>query len=291
MYTHIYKFYPLQEFELIFGKNTTILQEIEFYSDFYLSKLPNDCEIITKNSNGNITTIEHENIIYTTLDFRNSEDLLTFINFYEELNKDIEAPEWFNEINMFDDLEQKQLIEENTNKINELKLKNENAQNKLDKNNEYKSILYKQSKPLEVSVREILQELLNYDLSDFEDIGHEDFLIEFDDVTFIGEIKGVKRNLTNNHLSELDVHFTRRQDEVEDENLQPILIANRFINRPPYERDPVNHKQIELAENKYKCLIVDSYDLLRLFEKFKKEEINAKEIKDIFNREVGLFKF
>ena len=192
---------------------------------------------------------------------------------------------------MFDDLEQKQLIEENTNKINELKLKNENAQNKLDKNNEYKSILYKQSKPLEVSVREILQELLNYDLSDFEDIGHEDFLIEFDDVTFIGEIKGVKRNLTNNHLSELDVHFTRRQDEVEDENLQPILIANRFINRPPYERDPVNHKQIELAENKYKCLIVDSYDLLRLFEKFKKEEINAKEIKDIFNREVGLFKF
>ena len=192
---------------------------------------------------------------------------------------------------MFDDKEQKLQIKENEDKIKSLEEDITNAENKLKENNYYKSILYKQGKPLVKVVFKMLEEMLNCDLSKFKDIYKEDFLLEFDDVTFIGEIKGVKRNLTNNHLSELDVHFTRRQDEVEDENLQPILIANRFINRPPYERDPVNHKQIELAENKYKCLIVDSYDLLRLFEKFKKEEINAKEIKDIFNREVGLFKF
>ena len=290
VYDHIYQFYPLPEFKLIFGKNTTIIQETEFKSDFYLSDLPEECKTLTKNSNGKITSVEHENIIYTTLDFKNSQDLLTFINLYEQLNEDIIAPEWFSEVNMFDDLEQKQLIEENTNKINELKAKNENAQNKLDKNNEYKSILYKQSKPLEESVRLILQELLDYDLSDFEDVGHEDFLIEFNDVTFIGEIKGVKRNLTNNHLSELDVHLTRRQDEVEDENLQPLLIANRFIKRPLDEREPVNHKQIELAENKYKCLIIDSYELLKLFEKFKKNEITTEEIINRFNDEIGLFK-
>lgn len=290
IYTFMSKFYTLPEFKLIFGKNTTNLQEIEFQSDFYLSNLPKECKTLTKNSNGKITSVEHKNIIYTTLDFKNREDLLTFIDFYEQLNDDIEAPEWFSEVNMFDDLEQKQLIEENNNKINELKVKNENAQNKLDKNNKYKSILYKQSKPLEESVRQILQELLDYELSDFEDIGHEDFLIEFDNVTFIGEIKGVKRNLTNNHLSELDVHLTRRQDEVEDENLQPILIVNRFIKLPIGEREPVNHKQIELAENKYKCLIIDSYELLKLFEKFKKNEITTEEIINRFDDEIGLFK-
>ena len=291
VYEHISNFYPLKEFKLIFGKNVTTLHEREYQSDFYLSDLPDNCEIITKNSNNKITSIEHENIIYTTLDFKEDEDLLTYISVYEEfIRGDVMAPDWFDEINMFDDLEQKQLIEENTYKIKELETEKREAQEKLDKNNEYKSILYKQSKPLENAVKPVLEELLEYDLSDFEDIGHEDFLIEFDDVTFIGEIKGIKKNITNNHLSELDVHYTRRQDEIEEENLQPIIIANRFINRPPEERDPVNHRQIELAENKYECLIIDSVDLLKLFEMFKKGEIKTEEIKNRFNNEIGLFK-
>ena len=290
VYEHISNFYPLKEFKLIFGKNVTIIQEREYQSDFYLSNLPDNCKIITKNSNNKITSIEHENIIYTTLDFKEDKDLLTYIRVYEEfIRGDVAAPDWFNEINMFDDLEQKQLIEENTYKIKELETENIEAQEKLHKNNEYKSILYKQSKPLENAVKPILEELLNYDLSNFEDIGHEDFLIELDDVTFIGEIKGIGKNITNNHLSELDVHFTRRQDEVQDENLQPILIANRFMNRPPDERDPINHAQIELAKNKYECLIIDSMELLKLFEKFKNGEIKTEEIKNRFNNEIGLF--
>lgn len=290
-YEQICEFYPLKNLNLIFGKNITHLHGDEYTADFYFSNLSDDCAIITKNSNDNVTSIEHEDIIYTTLDFKKTEELLTFISFYEEfMGEDIEVPDWFEEINMFDDLEQKQLIEENTDKIQELETENKEAQEKLDKNNEYKSILYKQSKPLENAVKPIVGELLGYDLSDFEDIGHEDFLIEFDDVTFIGEIKGIKRNITNNHLSELDVHFTRRQDVVEDENLQPILIANRFISRPPEEREPVNHKQIELAENKYGCLIIDSLELLKLFEKFKNEDITTEEIKNRFNNETGLFK-
>lgn len=290
VYNQIYEFYPLRQLKLIFGKNVTTIKENEFNADFYFSNLTDDCEIITKNSNNNVTSIEHEDIIYTTLDFKNTEDLLTFISFYEEfIGEDIETPDWFNEINMFDDLDQKQLIEENTDKILELETENKEAQEKLDKNNEYKSILYKQSKPLENAVRSILEELLDYDLSDFKDIGHEDFLIELDDVTFIGEIKGINKNVTTNHLSKLDVHFTRRQDEIKDENLQPILIVNRFLDRKPEKREPVNQEQIKLAENKYKCLIIDSLELLRLFEKFKNGEIETESIKNRFNEEIGLF--
>ena len=130
---------------------------------------------------------------------------------------------------------------------------------------------------------------LLYDLSNFKDTGGEDFLIEFDDVTFIGEIKGVKKNITNEHLNKLDLHLTRRQKKVKDENLQPLFIANRFINRPPEKREPVNHDQIENATNKYKILIIDTYDLLKLFEKFKNGEMTSEKIKNKFNEEIGLF--
>ena len=289
VYAHISKFYTLSEFKLIFGKNNTKIGGNELNADFYLSDFSQDCELITKNDNGNVTSIQYEDIIYTTLKFENEYDIYSFIQFVEELNNEIEAPAWFSEVKMFDDEEHLQLIEENSNKINELQLEIDNALNKLDKNNEYKSILYKQSKPLEDSVRAILQELLSYDLSDFVDIGEEDFLIKFDNVTFIGEIKGVGKNITNNHLSKLDLHFTRRQDKVPNENLKPILIVNRFINRPPEDREPINHQQIEFAETKYKCLIIDSYELLKLFEKFKNHEITTEEIIQIFDEEIGLF--
>lgn len=52
----------------------------------------------------------------------------------------------------------------------------------------------------------------------------------------------------------------------------------------------MNHEQIKCAETKYKYLIIDSLELLKLFEKFKKGEINTEEIKNRFNDEIGLFK-
>ena len=174
-------------------------------------------------------------------------------------------------------------------KINELEIENKNAQNKLNENNEYKSILYKQTKPLEKIVKQIVGELLNCNLTDSKNIGHEDFLIKFDDVTFIGEIKGTKKNLINTHLSELDVHYSRRKDSITGENLKPILIINRFMHISPENRNSINNTQLELAENKYKCLIIDSYDLLKLFGKFKNNEISTDEIKNKFNAEIGLF--
>lgn len=99
IYNHICKFYPLPYFKLIFGKNKTNLQEIEFQSCFYLTNLPKECEILTKNSMGKIIA-EHENIIYTRLDFENNEYLFTFIDFYEQLNEDIGVPNWFKEVNI-----------------------------------------------------------------------------------------------------------------------------------------------------------------------------------------------
>ena len=282
---YIYPYIP----DVGYEKNFKKINGKRFSADFYL-KMCGATLIFSDKSEKPLAVIQNDRIISTTLKINNIDYLFDFLTEIGLINPKIKVPYWFNKINMFDDLNQKRLIEENTNKIHELETKNKEAQEKLDKNNEYKSILYKQSKPLENAVKSIIEELLDYDLSDFEDIGHEDFLIELDDVTFIGEIKGTKKNITNNHLSNLDVHFTRRQGKIKNENLQPILIANRFIERPIENREPVNHEQIKCAETKYKCLIIDSLELLKLFEKFKKGEIDTEEIKNRFNDEIGLFK-
>ena len=47
----------------------------------------------------------------------------------------------------------------------------------------------------------MLDELLDYDSSEFVDEGKEDFFIKKEDVTFIGEIKGVSSSIANKNVS------------------------------------------------------------------------------------------
>ena len=204
-------------------------------------------------------------------------------------------PKWFEKIEMFDDKEKKLIIEQNEQKIESLKNEIITAENKLKENNNYKSILYTQEKPLEKTVRNILQELINYDLSDFKDEKREDFLIELEHVTFIGEIKGVNSNLKNSHLAQLNLHYAHRRDILKEknieENLKPIMVINRFKEYPPEKRKPIDQEQINLAINNYHgTLIITVESLLKLCEKFKNEEITTKEIINRFKNEKGLFK-
>lgn len=192
---------------------------------------------------------------------------------------------------MFDDSKQKEIINENYSQIDKLCSEIEIAKEKLEKNNEYKSILYKQGKPLEKTVLKILGELLNHNLSKFIDEKREDFLIELNDVTFVGEIKGVKTNLKNKHLAQLNIHLEKRREKIKDENLKPIIIINRFRDVHPDEREPIDEEQINFAINKYEhTLIITVEDLLKLYEEFKVKKIDSEEICGRFKNEEGLFK-
>ena len=159
-------------------------------------------------------------MIFTTLQLTTQEKVITFIE-NTLLEKKIKAPDWFEEIEMFDDEKQKKLISKNKSQINELNSKIDVANEKLRINNEYKSILYTNGKYLEKTVLKILGELLNEDLSKFIDEKREDFLIKYDNVTFVGEIKGVNSNLKNKHLAQLNINLEKRRDEVGEKILNP----------------------------------------------------------------------
>ncbi|ALT68231.1 hypothetical protein [Methanobrevibacter millerae] len=293
----IYKFLKLYfnspPFELIFEKNKTKMDNAELSADFYLDINHNSCEIITKNTNDNATTIKYKNIIYTTLNLENNRDIIHFIKEIEP--KDIiDIPNWFDEIEMFDDEEKKLFIEQRKQEIQLLEEEINTAENKLEENNYYKSILYKQGKPLVKIVFKMLEEMLDYDLSEFKDVYKEDFLIKFNDITFIGEIKGVNSNVKKGHLGQLDDHVTDREDYLDENNIKeiikPLLIINTFIKKNPYEREEVDKTTIKKAEEKYETLIITTIPFLKLYEKFKNNEITTEEIKNRFKDEIGLFK-
>ena len=285
-------YFGIEEITLAYGVNETIINDEEIGSDFYFQDISN-FKILTKNIISKPTTIQRRNYVLTTIQLSYGEDIKNFIN--QIFSPSVESiPDWFDEIEMFDDKEQKLQIKENEDKIKSLEEDITTAENKLKENNYYKSILYKQGKPLVKVVFKMLEEMLNCDLSKFKDVYKEDFLLEFDDVTFIGEIKGVNSNVKNRHLSQLDDHVSDREDYLKEnnleENIKPLLIENTFIETKPSEREEVDDATIEKAKEKYQSLIITSIPFLELYQSFKNGEITTEEIKNRFKDEIGLFK-
>ena len=176
-------------------------------------------------------------------------DIKTIIRKIQFNNSD-SAPKWFDEIKLYDDQHHLDMIKKYENEITQLENKIDNSKKILDKNNVYKSILYTQGTVLVKVVFEMLETMLNCDLSDFCDVYHEDVFIEFDDWALIGEIKGVKSNVKNSHLSQLDNHA---DEKIETNNynhltLKQILIINTFREQNPYERIEVENKTIKKAK-------------------------------------------
>ena len=137
----------------------------------------------------------------------------------------------------------------------------------------------------------ILDELLDYDSSEFVDEKREDFLVKKEDITFIGEIKGVSSAIANKNVSQLDVHvqsyLDNLQEERKEEKVKGLLIINHQRNKPIEERQEVHEHQVNLAKRNG-SLIIETQTLLRIFEKYKLGRITKEECKKLFEDNVGL---
>lgn len=285
----------LQFMSITYEKTTTMLGKTKISADFNLLNFSeSNFEPITFSSNSNkVTTVKNSKYIVTTLNILEDGEILK--KFIEEYCKDEkqkqEIPEWMEEVNFFDDEELKENKNKNLTKIRELNVLNEEIDIKVKKNLEYKSILYTNGDELVKVVLEILDEILEYDSSKFVDEKKEDFLIKKEDITFIGEIKGLTSAVKNENVSQLDVHvqsyLDKLQQERTDEKVKGLLIINHQRTKPIDERQEVHEHQIKLA-TRNESLIIETKTLLRIYEKYKLGDMTKEECKKLFEDNVGL---
>ncbi|KZX16735.1 hypothetical protein MBCUT_05990 [Methanobrevibacter cuticularis] len=294
--------------EIKYTNQITKINDHNFISNFYFAG--SELETITFSNSKKQTTLKANNIILTTILINSYEELRIFLEGIGCIKKSQKIPDWFTTIEMFDDDKQNEKIEEIDEEV--LKLKSEKivAYEKLKENNKYKSILYTQSTELETVVREILDEILDTNLSDFEDENLSDFLIELEDLIFIGEIKGLTKNLKTRNVSQLRTHKEEYLNEIEearinegidlkdletyieelDNKIKPLMIVNRYLDILPDERERINSRQINLAESDG-SLLIETTVLLSMFEQFLKSDLTKEEIIEILKNRTGLLEF
>lgn len=294
--------------EIKYTNQITTINDYEFISNFYFTG--SELETITFSNSEKQTTLKSNNIILTTILINSYEELVIFLEGIGCIKKGQKIPDWFTTIEMFDDNKQNEKIEEIDEEISKLKSEKMFAYDKLEENNKYKSILYTQSTELETVVRKILDKMLDTDLSEFEDENLSDFLIELEDLIFIGEIKGLTKNLKTRNVSQLRTHKEEYLNEIEeakinegvdlkdleiyieelDNKIKPLMIVNRYLDIHPDEREIINSRQINLAESDGSLLIETTF-LLNMFEQFLKNNLTKEEIIEILKNRKGLLEF
>lgn len=239
-------------------------------TDFFINNAYGNVLATFDNSSNKVTAVRNNNVVVTTLPLLESrEPLAAFTTLLNEPTIS-EAPTWFGSLPlMFDDAQLRKTIAIEEAAIEEARERITNAKAKLEKNDEYKSILYENGTALEKTVRTMLGDIFNWDPEDFEDVGTSDFIIRHGDKYFVGEIKGENSNVTNKHLSQLQLNLDTDQGNgriPEDAQTVGLLIANTFRKTEPSTRPPVDEKQIAIARDRYESLIVTTPVLLKLYE-------------------------
>lgn len=85
-------------------------------------------------------------------------------------------------------------------------------------------------------------------------------------------------------------YLDKLQEESKNESMKVLLIINPNRSRPIKEREQIHQNQLNLAI-RTGSLIIQTYDLLKIFEAFKQNKINSEEIENIFIKNVGLLDF
>lgn len=278
--------------DVIFEPTKTKINGKEFVADF---RFASDYKtVITKSEISNKpTSIRIEKgIVFTTLNICSSiETIMTFVEEVFAENSLSDIPVWVREFEFNNDKDLKVTIESSKKQISDLQRIIEESEKELNSNNRYKTILVNNGASLVEVVFDILERLLDCDLSGFVDQSREDFRIEKEKVTFIGEIKGINTNVKNGNISQLDVHYQNYLDELEDKQqvktVKAILIINPFKSRRIDERDPINENQIELAKRNG-SLIIETITLLKMFEMYLNDKLSSERCAEVLLIKNGL---
>lgn len=285
----------IAQFPLLYENNISTISGMQYGASFYFDV---DAEEVLTYSDGsrkpNTVTID-KRMLATTLDILDSEqELNTYLQYLGLLpDERSKYPDWLKAYVFGDDNEQRELIRDKKSEIEKAEADIVRAEQKLAENLAYKSILYTNGGELVGDVFDILEQILDCDLSGFVDKRKEDFLIKLEEVTLIGEIKGVTSNVKSEHVSQLETHYYGYMDALEEkgesEQVKQLLIISPFRTKPLEQREPIHENQIKLAERN-NALIIETRVLLSIFEKFQKGELDAGAIRDKIISASGLLR-
>lgn len=280
-------YYPLSSLRVYYENTITRINAKEVEASFHFHNY--ETTLLTSVKSNKATAVEWQGIILTTLNLKDYDEMMAFLSAINLLKKKETVPQWAKEIKMFDDDVQSAIIKDNRLDIEKAEENIAKAQEVLDKNNEYKSILYTQGDELVKVVFEIIEQMFGCDLSDFEDKYDEDFLFQADGFTFIGEIKGVTPNVKNDNISQVDRHCQNYIEEHEEEEgrIKALLIINHQRNKPLQEREPVHERQNSLAKRNG-VLIIETPVLLKMFEKYRLGELSREKWLETVKGATGL---
>ena len=281
----------LHHFELFFENSKTIISNTEVNATFSISS--NGKGLTFSKASNNKTTIQlSKNCFLSSLNLSelNIDDYLNEIGLVKE---SIDIPEWVKDYSFFDDnvlqkaLDQKEkqlaLVEESIKEIKQ----------KIDSNLRYKSILVDTGDGLVKTCFEMLQEILECDLSKYVDEKKADFIIKKESITFVGEIKGISSNVKRGNISQVQRHCADYQDKLDEdektENVKGLLIITYQREKALNDREPIHVNVIEDAK-KNDILIVTTDEFLKLFEQFLKGEKTSTEKTEEFKSQTGLYK-
>lgn len=224
----------------------------------------------------------------TTLQATNNDELSVLIqNMMDE--SEGKEPDWFQELQFFDDSKQSEVIQIENKKIEESKDKIKISKEIIRENKHFESILFKSGPELESILIEMLEKMCDVQ-NEFEDNKNEDYSFEKDGIHYIFEFKGLTKDVKKSNISQLVTHghIYEETKEVGADLIKKIIIVNRFKDTKPEERLPVSNNVIEVASNAANnVLIIDSLIFLKMFEQFKTGKLSSEDILSHF-REVGL---
>lgn len=162
---------PLEKLNIVYENSNTVIGNESVNAAFYFNNTRYNNVTVSKDSD-KPTTIMSESIIVTSLNIiqkDNSNLLKMYLNEIGLLKEEIEFPEWLYRYNFNDDEMQNSNIEQAKEQIKLQKEIIDKANQKLQKNLYYKSILYNNSDALVEVVFEILEYIFDISLSDFND--------------------------------------------------------------------------------------------------------------------------
>lgn len=258
----------IEEEIFTFGKTNTIIDQENISSDFYFKDNLN-VEVLTESEKSKKkTTVKFNNIIFTTLKLETENEIEKFIKFIFQNTDEERIPEWVQEYNFNNDLELKKDRKKIEEELSKKELEKRENIDLINKNNKYKSILFLTGERLVEIIKEMIEEMLKIDLSGFEDKKKEDLRVEFEDIAFIIEIKGINSSVKNSNISQLDNHVELYNEEEKGIKGKGILIINPERTKSIEERNPIHSSQIKKIE-KDENLMITTEVFLKLFELFK----------------------